>query len=225
MQVVDLNNISVIIGILGAYFAVIFVLAVSVETILEPFTTLPWLKKKLDPDDILRDIKEWLPSGSDAEAKVTAIQSITTDAKMTEDDLLKNVQDLKQVADEAIQTLGPENKITQAQKNLALKFAALRRKYALDEKRRITILRLIAALIGIGIAILLRLDTFDVLGVLFPPDVQAILTQPNAQLGGMLITGLAASAGSSFWHDMLGRARNLKDTVQGVSQVQMVQKV
>ncbi len=156
---------------------------------------------------------------------MTAIQSLTTDAKMTEDDLLKNVQDLKQVADEAIQTLGPENKITQAQKNLALKFAALRRKYALDEKRRITILRLIAALIGIVIAILLRLDTFDVLGVLFPPDVQAILTQPHAQLGGMLITGLAASAGSSFWHDMLGRARNLKDTVQGVSQVQMVQKV
>ena len=222
---VDLSNISIIIGILGAYFAVIFVLSVSVETILEPFTSLPWLRKKLDPDEILKDIKDWLPSGSDAEAKVTAIQSLTTDAKMTEDDLLKNVQDLKQVADEAIQTLGSESKITQAQKNLALKFAALRRKYALDEKRRITALRVIAALIGIVIAILLRLDTFDVLGVLFPPDVQAILTQPNAQLGGMLITGLAASAGSSFWHDMLGRARNLKDTVQGVSQVQMVQKV
>ena len=222
---VDLSNISVIIGILGAYFAVVFVLSVSVETILEPFTVLPWLKKKLDPDDILKDIKEWLPAGSDADAKVTAIQSLTTDAKMTEDELLRGVQDLKQVADEAIQVLGPESKITQAQKELALKFAALRRKYALDEKRRITLLRVISALIGVIIAILLRIDTFDILGVLFPPDVQTILTQPNAQIGGMLITGLAASAGSSFWHDMLGRARNLKDTVQGVSQVQMVQKV
>jgi len=222
---VDLSNISVIIGILGAYFAVIFVLAVSVETILEPFTALPWLKKKLDPDDILKDIKEWLPAGSDADAKVTAIQSLTTDAKVTESDLLKGVQDLKQVADEAIQALGPESKITQAQKDLALKFAALRRKYALDERRRITALRVISALIGIIIAILLRIDTFDILGVLFPPDVRSILTQSNAQIGGMLMTGLAASAGSSFWHDMLGRARNLKDTVQGVSQVQMVQKV
>jgi hypothetical protein len=221
----DLSNISTIIGILGAYFAVIFVLAVSVETILEPFTALPWLKKKLDPDDILKDIKEWLPTGSDAEAKVTAIQSLTTDAKMTEDELLRGVQDLKQVADEAIQALGPNSKITQAQKDLALKFAALRRKYTLDEKHRITLLRVIAGLIGIVIAIMLRIDTFDILGVLLPPDVQQILTDPNAQLGGMLITGLAASAGSSFWHDMLGRARNLKDTVQGVSQVQMVQKV
>lgn len=221
----DLSKISTIIGILGAYFAVIFVLAVSVETILEPFTSLPWLRKKLDPDEILKDIKEWLPTGSDAEAKVTAIQSLTTDAKMTEDELLRGVQDLKQVADEAIQVLGPDSKITQAQKELALKFAALRRKYALDEKQRITVLRLIAAFIGIAMAIMLGIDTFDILGVLFPPQVQLILTQQNAQIGGMLITGLAASAGSSFWHDMLGRARNLKDTVQGVSQVQMVQKV
>lgn len=108
---------------------------------------------------------------------------------------------------------------------LVLKIAALRRKYALDEKHRITLLCVTSAVIGIGIAVMLRIDTFDILGVLFPPDVQAILTQPNAQLGGMIITGLAASAGSSFWHDMLGRVRKLKDTVQGVSQVQMVQKV
>jgi hypothetical protein len=144
---------------------------------------------------------------------------------MTEEQLLKGVQDLKQVADEAIQVLGPESKVTQVQKDLALKFAALRRKYALDEKQRITLLRVISALIGVVIAIMLKIDTFDILGALLPPDVQEILTQPNAQIGGMLITGLAASAGSSFWHDMLGRVRNLKDTVQGVSQVQMVQKV
>jgi hypothetical protein len=40
----------------------------------------------------------------------------------------------------------------------------------------------------------------------------------------MIITGLAASAGSSFWHDMLGRVRNLKDNVQQISQLQVVQK-
>jgi hypothetical protein len=221
----DLSNISTILGILGAYFAIVFVLSVSVETILEPFTNLPWLRKKYDPDEILNEIKQWLPSGSDEDAKVTAIQSLTTDAKMTEEQLLKGVQDLKQVADEAIQILGPNSKVTQVQKDLALKFAALRRKYELDERHRITLLRVVSAVIGVVIAVMLQIDTFDVLGALLPPDVREILTQPNAQIGGMLITGLAASAGSSFWHDMLGRVRNLKDTVQGVSQVQMVQKV
>jgi hypothetical protein len=144
---------------------------------------------------------------------------------MTEDELIDSVQDLKQVADDAIQSLGQDSRVTQAQKDLALKFAALRRKYVLDERHRITLLRITSALIGIAIAIMIQIDTFDILGVLFPPDVQKLLTQPNAQIGGMVITGLAASAGSSFWHDMLGRVRNLKDTVQGVSQVQMVQKV
>jgi hypothetical protein len=196
-----------------------------VETLLEPFTSLPWLKKKLNPDDILKDIKEWLPDGSDSDAKVTAIQALTNDTKMTEDELIDSVQDLKQVADDAIQSLGQDSRVTQAQKDLALKFAALRRKYVLDERHRITLLRITSALIGIAIAIMIQIDTFDILGVLFPPDVQKLLTQPNAQIGGMVITGLAASAGSSFWHDMLGRVRNLKDTVQGVSQVQMVQKV
>jgi len=217
------DNIATIIGILGAYFAIVFVLSVSVETILEPFTSLPWLRRKLDPDEILKDVKEWLPAGSDADAKVTAIQTLTTDAKKTEEQLIQSVGDLKQVADEAIQVLGPDNKITQAQKDLALKFAALRRNYALSEKHRITLLRVISAVIGMVIAIMLRIDTFDIIGVLLPTDVQNILTQPNAQLGGMLVTGLSASAGSSFWHDMLGRVRNLKDVVQEVSQVQVVQ--
>ena len=220
----DLNNISAILGILGAYFAMVLVLSVSVETILEPFSSLPGLRKKLDPDDILKDIKEWLPSGSGFDAKVTAIQTLTTDAKMTEDQLLQGVQDLKQVADQTLESLGPESKVSQAQKDLALKFASLRRNYSLSEKRRITLMRVISAVIGIAIAIMLQIDTFDILGVLFPANVRTILTQPNAQIGGMLITGLAASAGSSFWHDMLGRVRNLKDSVQGVSQVQMVQR-
>lgn len=218
------DNIATIIGILGAYFAIVFVLSVSVETILEPFTSLPWLRKKLDPDEILKDVKQWLPSGSDADAKVTAIQTLTADAKKTEDQLIQSVGDLKQVADEAIQVLGPDSIITQAQRDLALKFAALRRNYALSEKHRITLLRVISAVIGMVITIMLRIDTFDIIGVLLPTDVRDILTQPNAQLGGMLVTGLAASAGSSFWHDMLGRVRNLKDVVQEVSQVQVVQK-
>ena len=217
------DNIATIIGILGAYFAIVFVLAVSVETILEPFTSLPWLRKKLDPDEILRDIREWLPAGSEGDAKVTAVQTLEADAKKTGEQLIQSVGDLKQVAEDVIQSL-PPGKISEAQKNLALKLAALRRNYALSEKHRITLLRITSAVIGMVIAIMLQIDTFDIIGVLLPIDVRDILTQPNAQLGGMLVTGLAASAGSSFWHDMLGRVRNLKDVVQEVSQVQVVQK-
>jgi hypothetical protein len=220
----DLTSFSTILAILGAYFAVVFVLSVSVETILEPFTSLPWLRRKPNPDEILNDIKEWLPKGSDLEAKAAAIEKLTGNVKEKEDELINGVQDLKEIADQTLDSLGPDSKITQAQRDLALKFAALRRRYALSEKQRVSILRVLSAVIGMVITVMLRIDTFDILGVLLPPDVQAILTQPNAQLGGMLVTGLAASAGSSFWHDVLGRVRNLKDTVQQVSQLQVVQK-
>jgi hypothetical protein len=37
----DLDNFSTVLGILGAYFAILFVLSVSVETLLEPDT---WFK-------------------------------------------------------------------------------------------------------------------------------------------------------------------------------------
>jgi hypothetical protein len=213
----DLSNISTILGILGAYFAVVLVMAVSVETILEPFTSLPWLSKKLNPDDILNDIKEWLPEGSALSAKAKAVETLTKDARMTEGQLLDSVSDLKQITDEATKSLGLDVEMNKLRTDLALKLAALRRKYAVSEKQRITMLRVLSAVIGITIAVLLKIDTFDILGVLFPPSVQALLTQEGAQIGGMVITGLAASAGSSFWHDMLGRVRNLKDTVAQVS--------
>jgi len=215
----DLSNISTIIGILGAYFAVVFVLSVSVETILEPFTVIPWLRKKPNPDDILTDIKEWLPKDSDEEGKALAIQKLASDFTTSNESLKKNVADLKKIADEVVESLDAKAKakVSETQKEIALKFASLRRQYSLSEKQRITILRVLSALVGMLIAWSLKIDTFDILGELFPPAVREVLTQPDLQLGGSLITGLAASAGSSFWHDMLARARNLKDTVQQVS--------
>lgn len=167
-------------------------LSVSVETILEPFTVIPWLRRKPNPDDILS-------------AFTTGNES-----------LKKHVEDLKKIADDAVDLLEAKAKakVTEIPKEISLRFASLRRQDRLNEKRRITILRGIAALIGMLIAWELQIDTFDILGGLFPPTVREALTQPNLQPGGSLITGLAASAGSPFWHDVLARARNLKDTVQ-----------
>lgn len=42
----DLDNFSTVLGILGAYFAILFVLSVSVETLLEPVTWLKGLRKQ-----------------------------------------------------------------------------------------------------------------------------------------------------------------------------------
>ncbi len=212
----DINNFSVVLGVLGAYFAILLVLSVSVETILEPFSFLKGLQKQANPDDVLKSIEEWLPEGSGAAAKVIAIQSI---AKSTRTDIDKLDRTAKAQVATAVATLtqlGLETKVDLARKEIAIKLSTLREKYASSEKQRVTLLRLLSAIIGIMIAFLLHINTFEILGSLFSSQITQSLASPAGQYGGIILTGLAASAGSSYWHDMLGRVRNIKESVKQV---------
>jgi hypothetical protein len=212
----DISNISVVLGVLGAYFAILLVLSVSVETILEPFSFIKGLQKKASPDDVLKAVQEWLPEGSAEAAKAVAIE---TYAEKTKLDIAELNRTAKEVSGKAVQTLtdmGYESQVNTAQKEIAIKFSTLKEKYAASQKQRITILRTLSAAIGILIAFSLQINSFEILGGLFSPDIQGSLSTPIGQIGGVILTGLAASAGSSFWHDMIGRARNIKDTIKSV---------
>ena len=212
----DISNISVVLGVLGAYFAILLVLSVSVETILEPFSFLKGLQKTASPDDVLKAVQEWLPEGSAEAAKAVAIE---TYAEKTKLDIAELNRTAKEVSGKAVQTLtdmGYESQVNAAQKEIAIKFSTLKEKYAASQKQRITILRTLSAAVGIFIAFSLQINTFQILGELFSPEMQNTLASPIGQFGGMFLTGLAASAGSSFWHDMIGRARNIKDTIKSV---------
>ncbi len=212
----DINNISAVIGVLGAYFAILLVLSVSVETILEPFSFFKGLQKPVNPDDVLNSVQEWLPEGSGEAAKVVAIQ---TYAAKTKTDLAKldaTAKDLTSSAVETLKQLGLEGQVNTAQKEIAIKLATLREQYAASQRQRITILRTISALIGIAIAFALDINTFTLLGSMFSDKIIESLSTPVGHYGGVILTGLAASAGSSFWHDMIGRARNIKDTIKQV---------
>jgi hypothetical protein len=210
----DLDQLTTVLGILGAYFAVLLVLSVSVETILEPFSWFKGLRKQVSPDEALRDIKEWLPPDSNAGSKAAAIANLSKEYKIKADELQTRMDAIKTVADETAKGLGLTTAVDAAEQKIAVHMAALRAKYSLDERKRIAYLRVISAAIGILIAYLLKIDTFDILGSLFPDDVRNVLTTPGGQVGGMLITGLAASAGSSFWHDQLGHLRAIKESAK-----------
>jgi len=218
----DINNISAVVAVLGAYFAILLVLAVSVETILEPFSFFKGLQKQASPDDVLKAVQEWLPEGSGEAAKVVAIQTYAAKAKT---DLAKLDQTARELTVNAVETLkqmGLETQVNSAQKEIAIKLATLREQHAASQKQRITLLRTISALIGILVAFALQINTFEILGSLFSGDTGGTFTwlsTPLGQFGGIILTGLAASAGSSFWHDMLGRARNIKDTIKQVETV------
>ena len=212
----DISNISVVLGVLGAYFAILLVLSVSVETILEPFSFLKGLQKQANPDDVLRDVQEWLPEGSEEAAKVVAIQAY---AEKTKVDLAELESNAKEVTEKAVQTLkdlGLEAQVDTVKKRIAVQFSTLRERYAASKKQRIIILRTLSAVIGIVISFALQINSFEILSSLFSADTMQSLSTPAGQIGGVILTGLAASAGSSFWHDMIGRARNIKDTIKQV---------
>lgn len=213
----DIEQITTVIGVLGAYFVMVMVLAVSVETILEPFTW--WfrgLQKRVSPDEVLKDIKNWLPPIADMGTRAAAIANLSEEYRVNVREIQKRLEAIKAIADETAKGLGVHKQVDEAEKKIAVYMAALRDKFTLDERRRVATLRILSAAVGIVIALLLQIDTFDIIGTLFPEDVRSLLTTPGGQLGGMMITGLAASAGSSFWHDQLGRLRAIKDSVREI---------
>jgi hypothetical protein len=212
----DINSISAVLGVLGAYFAILLVLSVSVETILESFTFIKGLQKQADPDDVVRAVQEWLPEGSGEAAKVVAIQTYAEKAKIDMAELDRTAKEVAIKATETLKQLGFDEQVNIVQKEIAIKLSTLRERYAATQKQRITILRTLSAVIGIIIAFALQINTFDILGAFFSAKVAETLSQPIGQIGGVIITGLAASAGSSFWHDMLGRVRNIKEAVKQV---------
>lgn len=215
----DINSISAVLGVLGAYFAILLVLSVSVETILEPVTFFKGLQKQVNPDDVVKSVEEWLPEGSGEAAKVVAIQTYAEKASIDMAELNRTAKQVAASAVETLKELGLDKQVNTTKKEIAIKLAVLRERYAASVKQRITLLRTLSAVIGIAIAFALQINTFDILGSFFSANVAATLNSPVGQIGGIIVTGLAASAGSSFWHDMLGRVRNIKEAVKQVEKV------
>jgi len=100
------------------------------------------------------------------------------------------------------------------------------------EKKRIRRTRLLAVFLGTTIAYFLQVDSAVLLTDLFPAGANFLfltLIPENAGIfiwiervfgiptydftAGVILTGLAASAGSSFWHDQLGRLQAVKGSV------------
>lgn len=108
-----------------------------------------------------------------------------------------------------------------------------------EEASRLRWLRLISVLVGIGLAYMLGINVADLLpaqlsalsGALnrsaseyirVPTTLPALawLGQFLSQLKlGMIVSGLAASAGSTFWHDQLDRLQIAKKVVGQISEV------
>ncbi len=124
------------------------------------------------------------------------------------------------------------------------KLLEIERRDKRESSSRIQQMRLTSVVVGIILAYFLQIDSADLLRDLFPqnanflsmalvPHDAAFFSWIGSRLhitmydlsAGVILTGLAASAGSGFWHDQLSRLQSVKKGVEtAYTAVQNLQK-
>ena len=203
-----MEGIESTIAIVGVYFALMAVLAICVEAVIGWLKLIPrlGLQGKPSPDDVLKEVQAWLPKpeeGDDAAKK--------EDWKARIEALQKALKDLKDVkVDENTSLDGVVKAIGEAFEQ-----------HIKDERLRRGAIRFLAIALGVGFAAIFQIDSLQLLAPLSESAEEVWLANLGTQgshLVGLVLSGLAASAGSSFWHDQSARLRNLKKAAQTVGE-------
>jgi hypothetical protein len=201
-----MDEVANAIAVLGVYFALMAALSVAVEAVVGWFKVpIPWLQGKPSPNDAINEVKAWLPTGDDYEGR----QQLTL-ARIT-------------ALNKALDALGEDplgSRATPAK--IAETVGKATTKYVKLERNRRAVIRAMTIVLGIGFAAFLRIDTVALLTPLVGPAVepwQERLSNNTLYAVGLVLSGLSASAGSSFWHDQSARLRSLKTASQAVGEV------
>ena len=232
----QLENIINVLGTIGAYFAIVLVLSIAVETILDSIKQNRWLartvqinewlqfldvqKKRVSPDQAMRDIAYWVPENAQAEVQMAALNNMAREFGVALGAVTQGADAAFSMANDLVAMTGISRQSAYSRQQLAQKLYVIRQKFNAEEGVRVMRLRRVAAGIGVILALLFRLDTFQFLAPLFSPAVQGWLELTYVSVGGMLLTGVASSAGSSFWHDQLDRVRAVKKSARMLSTLQ-----
>jgi hypothetical protein len=186
------DQVANAIAVLGIYFAMMAVLAVAVEAVISWFKVpIPWLQGKPSPNDVLNEVKDWIPKEADSlKARITALNKS-----------LRAIGDIELKDDTSIE-------------DVVAKVGEATTKHVQKERVRRAIIRVMAIALGVLFAWLFNVDTLSLLSPLFEAVQgtlkETLLNAQGAHLIGLLLSGLAASAGSSFWHDQSARLRQIK---------------
>jgi hypothetical protein len=196
-----MDQVTNAIAVIGIYFALMLVLSVSVEAVINWFKVpVSWLQGKPSPEDVLNEVANWLPADEQeaVRARIIALNKALRAIERAE---------LKEDASTAdiVETIGEATTEHQQQ----------------DRVRR-AVIRVLAVALGIGFAVLFQIDTLQLLAPVSTPAQamwQETLGTNGAHVVGVVLSGVAASAGSSFWHDQSARLRQLKAMSEAVREI------
>lgn len=223
--------------LLGMLFFMFLVLSAAVETILEVFRGImehfgfTWTSKKISLEEALTLSKEF---GGDENAQLhTRIEVLKNVAQQMESENTERLQRLNDLSETVTQTVNEvsesvsdDSEIKQRMQSVSHKVngelgnIALQVREGLNKhnRRRIFITRFAAAVVG---CLLTWQSEFYVFHILASASMGSEgvtlfsgLDNLQSPMINILIGGLAASAGSAYWHDQLSKIRNLKSVTK-----------
>lgn len=207
-----------LLGVLGTLFFMFLVMAAAVEVILELFRGVlerfgvTWAKGKVSLDDSLRLASEFAPNNTELNTRLEAVRSAAEQIKDKVPKEMSALDELKRkltgVGEAGVNAIAGElNGVA----------TAVKARLEQSERQRIFILRALAAVVGCLLAWKVNFYVFQILAS--SPDAKDWLSSLKGLQSdwiNVLVGGLAAAAGSSYWHDQLDKIRNLKSAAQAL---------
>jgi hypothetical protein len=167
-------------------------------------------------------MRRWAPSLGEALTWIEKHVNLALGRKENPNGLGEVEADIQKVIDH----IGPTS--------VAAVLLKLEDKHQDEEASRIRLLRIISILVGVILAYILQIDALVLLQEALPGAVKVNITLATTQqlkqwpelirpvlnfdvTAGILLTGLAASAGSKFWRDLLGRLQATKEQAESAA--------
>lgn len=197
--------------VLGMLFFVFLVLATAVEAILEMFrgvlesVGITFLKGKYSVEDVLKLSSDISSDNAGLNSKIALVKSA---AQQLGDKVNTEIDQLKKLDVELSHNVNDKEKVMA---ELGVITAEIKKRLEGSENTRIFILRTLSAIIG---CLIVWETHFYILEILTQTPasqgIKNVTSELNNSFFNILVGGLGAAAGSSYWHDQLDRIRDLK---------------
>ena len=211
-------NLETLLGTLAAYFAIMAVLAVGTEVVLD-ILKIKALKEPVSPSDTLNGLRQWIrpEEWENIDLRVEHMRQIIKDL---DDALATTRAGLTELRQQAQPILKEANELTSG--NLAIVMSKLQARYQALTNNRLAWIRFFSLAIGIAWAMLLQINSLDLLAPVLPDNVASVLGGTSAvwyQVAGRVLSGLGAAAGSSFWYEQMARLRQARKVVDTAAEL------
>lgn len=205
-------NVETVLGTLAAYFAIMAVLAVGTEVVLD-ILKIKALKKPASPSETLAELEQWVDPDQweNMDARVEHMKQVI---KELDDTLATTRTGLSKLSQQAKPILATADELTPG--NLAAVMSKLEARYKAITDNRLAWIRLWSLLIGVGWAVILQINSLDLLGPVIPGTLDNLLGGSGTlwySVAALGLSGLGAAAGSSFWYEQMARLRQARKAV------------